>query len=61
MKIDNIKKVIVDEIIDTFYNGELENKDVYMVWCCKTLHHWKGLFSTEIEDGKYFECTYNGK
>ena len=34
--------------------------DIYAVWLCKTLQNNKGLFSTNIEDGKYYEATYNG-
>ena len=34
--------------------------DIYAVWLCKTLQNNKGLFSTDIEDGKYYEATYNG-
>lgn len=35
-------------------------KDPYVVWMCKTLGNNKALVSTEIEDGRYFEVTYNG-
>ena len=38
----------------------LEEKDVYIVWLCKTLQNNKALLSTNIYDGMYFECTYNG-
>ena len=35
--------------------------DVYVVWSCKTLHHFKCLASTSISgDGVYAEYTYNG-
>lgn len=36
--------------------------DVYCVWSCKTLHHIKGLFSSDIDNAKglYWELTYNG-
>ena len=33
---------------------------VYTVWYCKTLQNFKGLFSTTLRDGMYYECTYNG-
>lgn len=35
---------------------------VYTVWSCKTLHHIKGLFSSDVTaaKGKYWEFTYNG-
>ena len=35
--------------------------DVYVVWSCKTLHHFKCLASTSISgDGVYAEYIYNG-
>lgn len=34
--------------------------EIYAVWLCKILQNNKGLFSTDIEDGKYYEATYNG-
>jgi len=34
--------------------------DVYIVWSCKTLQNWKALLSTNLPDGMYYECTYNG-
>lgn len=34
--------------------------DVYIVWSCKTLQNWKALISTNLPDGMYYECTYNG-
>lgn len=34
--------------------------EVYIVWFCKTLQHWKALLSTTLPDGMYYEVTYNG-
>lgn len=34
--------------------------DVYVVWFAKTLQNWKALVSTTVEDGRYYEVTYNG-
>lgn len=34
--------------------------EVYVVWFCKTLQHWKALLSTTLPDGMYYEVTYNG-
>lgn len=34
--------------------------DVYLVWTCKALQNWKALISTNLPDGMYYECTYNG-
>lgn len=39
---------------------DVDSKEIYAVWLCKTLQNNKGLFSTDIEDGKYYEATYNG-
>ena len=48
----------VKSIIASKYTLSTEN--VYAVWLCKTLQNNKGLFSTTVEDGKYYEATYNG-
>lgn len=48
--------------VDTL-NGEnnfIENKDVFVVWQCKTLQNNKALLSTNQKDGMYYELTYNG-
>lgn len=37
----------------------LEDK-IYVVWSCKTLQNNKALLALTIEDGMYYECTYNG-
>ena len=31
-----------------------------MVWYSKSLQNHKGLFSTPLADGMYYEITYNG-
>lgn len=33
---------------------------IYSVWMCKALQNNKGLFATELPDGRYYECTFNG-
>ena len=48
----------VKHIIASKYGVTLDK--IYAVWLCKTLQNNKGLFSTDIEDGKYYEATYNG-
>ena len=35
-------------------------KDIYVVWCCKTLQNNKALLATRFTDNMYYECTYNG-
>lgn len=34
--------------------------DVYAVWYAKTLQNHKALLSTTLDDGMYYELTYNG-
>lgn len=34
--------------------------DVFVVWSCKTLQNNKALLSTSLQDGMYYELTYNG-
>ncbi len=41
-------------------SDEVPEFDVYVVWSCKTLQHFKALLSTTISDGMYYEITYNG-
>ena len=38
----------------------ITEKDVYVVWACKTLQNNKALLSTTVPDGRYYEITYNG-
>ena len=33
---------------------------VFIVWKCKTLQNWKWLISTTLNDGMYYEITFNG-
>jgi hypothetical protein len=39
---------------------KLTEDQVFVVWFCKTLQHWKALVSTTVPDGMYYEVTYNG-
>ena len=45
---------------DVTDSSELKPEDVYNVWYSKTLQNHKGLFSTPMSDGMYYEITYNG-
>lgn len=45
------------DITDYTTNSSFE---VYTVWKCKTLQHWKYLLSSTLPDGMYYELTYNG-
>ena len=33
---------------------------VRVVWFCKTLQNWKGIFITDLPDNILYEVTYNG-
>lgn len=52
------------QIVKDYYNEYTEillyDKEIYVVWSCKTLQNNKALISTDIHDGLYFEITYNG-
>lgn len=39
---------------------QLSDDDVYVVWFCKTLQHWRALISTTLPDGMYYKLTYDG-
>ena len=58
-----IKETVRDytnEHIDKTDKMQITVDDVYVVWFCKTLQNWKGLASTTVPDGMYYELTYNG-
>ena len=42
------------------FNKNLDIKDIYVVWSCKTLQNNKILMSTNLLDGIYVEATQNG-
>lgn len=43
------------KISDVYFTSD----DVYVVWFCYILGGWKALVSTPVEDGRYYEVTYN--
>ena len=61
-------EIICKNAIINYFNNRVEKtdnkkitiKDVYVVWMCKTLQNSKALLSTNVPDGLYYECTYNG-
>ena len=55
-------QIVHDYIHDVFYHISRYDEpfDIFIVWKCKTLQNWKYLISTSIEDGMYYELTYNG-
>lgn len=48
----------IDEHLDK--SDPMPCYDVYIVWKCKTLQNWKYLISSTLNDGMYYELTYNG-
>lgn len=57
---ENLCKHLVKDYYKTNYNQTVALKDIYVVWECKTLQNNKALLSTNVEDHRYFEITYNG-
>ena len=49
-----------NEHLDKADKKEINENDVFVVWCCKTLQNNKALLSTTLFDGMYYELTYNG-
>lgn len=54
------------EIVTRYYNKNnethpIEFENTYVVWFVKVLKNWKALVSTDREDGRYYEVTYNGE
>ena len=63
--IEMAKNAVVDYFNSTAdatdKNGKITKNNVFIVWFCKTLNHFKALISTDIPDGMYYEFTYNGE
>jgi len=67
--VDNMLKKAKRIVVD-YHNAHAEQimgsmnlvaeDDVFIVWFCKTLQNWKALVSTVLDDGMYYEVTYNG-
>lgn len=59
-------KNLCEEFIKNYIDEHLDKTDgkveynVYNVWYCKSLQNHKGLFSSSLPDGMYYECTFNG-
>ena len=57
------KEIVCDyanEHMDKTDSIRITTDNVYIVWFCKTLQNWKTLLSTTLQDGMYYEVTYNG-
>lgn len=67
---EHFKQAIMDTraamIVADYIKEHLDKSDpepyfeVYIVWKCKTLQNWKFLISSTLNDGMYYELTYNG-
>lgn len=68
MQEKDFRKKAIDAVVDYFNsqvdstdkNGKITEDDVFVVWECKTLQNNKGLLSTTVSDGMYYEFTWNG-
>ena len=54
------KQEVLEYVRHNYKDIHITEDDVYVVWLCKTLQNSKALLSTTIEDGMYYELTYNG-
>jgi hypothetical protein len=61
LKSREIVRDYTNEHMDKSDNYEIGLDDTYVVWYSKALQNHKGLFSTEVTDGMYYEVTYNGE
>lgn len=52
-----VEDYIVEHLDKT---DEIPNFDVYIVWKAKILQNWKYLISSTLNDGMYYELTFNG-
>lgn len=67
MKNNEFENLCIRTIVDYFNNRveitdntKITEKDVFIVWSCKTLQNNKAMVSTTVSDGMYYELTYNG-
>ena len=49
-----------EEHLDKSDDVKFDEKNVFIVWCCKTLQNHKALLSTTLHDGMYYAIPYNG-
>ena len=55
----NVAKELTKKFAEVENDVKLKQNDVYIVWYNYTLGNSKALLSTNIEDGRYYEVTYN--
>ena len=59
---DNEAIIIVENYVMEHLVKSTQATEIYtyIVWKCKALQNWKYLISTDLNDGMYYELTYNG-
>ena len=56
-----VMEIVREYIVEHLDKSDvISDFDVYIVWKCKTLQNWKYLLSSTLQDGMYYELTYNG-
>lgn len=57
------KQMVQDYIVGlwSFQDEAPPAYNVYVVWFSKTLQNWKALVGSTLNDGLYYEVTYNGE
>lgn len=58
--ISAVKNYVNSKLDKTDAKSSIIEKDIYIVWLCKSLQNNKALLSTTLPDGMYYELTYNG-
>ena len=54
-------RIVTDYIYEHLDKSEATPEfSVYTVWKAKALQNWKYLISSSLNDGMYYELTYNG-
>lgn len=59
-KLINVFKEKIKAYTAYIYPDNLEEYNIFVVWSCKTLQNFKALLGTTLNDGMYYEFTYNG-
>lgn len=57
------RRLVVDyfnENVEKTDNVQIDIEHTFIVWSCKVLQNNKALVSTTVNDGMYYEITYNG-
>lgn len=54
------KNAIISILKEIPYYEAYTIKDIKLVWFCKSLKNFKGLFIDNGRNSRYYECTYDG-